>query len=82
MELTENKVSLIKRYPLEVLVVLLCAAVVFVVGGTLDNYNRIEKLNTEFKTHLQDDNRVMLDIIGKNTLIMQRNTEALEKINK
>lgn len=72
MELTQEKVSIIRKYPLETLVVLLCVAIGFISAGTISNYSKIDELNVEFKAHLEKDNERMLDVIQKNTAVMEQ----------
>ena len=72
MELTQEKVSIIRKYPLETLVVLLCVAICFISAGTISNYSKIDELNVEFKVHLEKDNERMLDVIQKNTAVMEQ----------
>ena len=76
IQINEKKLSLIKRYPMEVLVVVLLLAVVYVISRQGATENKVDKLQDEMKAYLQTDRIKTVDAIFNNTETM-RNTNNL-----
>lgn len=82
MEYNQQKLSLIRRYPLETLV----AFMLLGMGGLAKWVVEIQKdvnINaTELKSYLKTDNTAMIKIIENNTKVLDRVADKLEKSEK
>jgi hypothetical protein len=73
----ENKLSLVRKYGLEVLVIALLFAVVILFHGQSDNATKIEVLQTEMKTYLKDDRKILIETVEENTATLKAVQQTL-----
>lgn len=71
MELSQKNISIIKRYPTETLVFLQGAAIVFLGTWILKLDSKIDSLQLETKTFLQQDHRQMVEALNRNTAVLE-----------
>lgn len=83
VELKEENLSLMRRYPLEVLITALFLCVSVLSGVVYSNTSNIEKLHKEFETYVREDNKLLIEVVNKNTIILnQLNDEIIFKKRK
>lgn len=80
ININQEKLSLIRRYPLEILVFMLCLALSFVSAVVYQLDQKTDVLQAEFKTYLMQDNKDLRDLIHSNTEALDRNSKIMEKL--
>jgi hypothetical protein len=73
--LTQQKLSLIRKYPFE----LLCVALALCVGYLFISFLGLQ---TEFRTYVITQGMKQTDIITNNTTVVQENTKVIQKNNE
>lgn len=79
MELQENKLSVMRRYPLETLITALFMAVSVLCGYVIKNANDIENLHTKMHEYMKEDAKVMITTIENNTRAFEQLQKDIEK---
>jgi hypothetical protein len=78
----EKKLSLLSKYPREVLMLLLIVGMTLLWKDGQDTKYKVEVLQSEMKTYLKEDGKRMLEILQENTLVMKEVKVILIQNNK
>ena len=78
-KLDETQLSLMRKYPLEVLITALFLCVAVLAGVVYNNNEKIENLHDRFQQFLQDDNKMIREALQKNTDAINRFLDKSEK---
>jgi hypothetical protein len=68
--LTEKKVSIIRKYPVETLVSILIAAVGFISWRQAGTEKKVDQLQVEMKGYLHEDRRELIKTLEKTNDVM------------
>lgn len=74
VELNENKLSVMRKYPLETLVTAMFLAISVLTGVVYSNTKEIKELHISIETSAKEDTKVLL-------LALEKNTEALNRLS-
>lgn len=77
--INEHKASIIRKYPIETLVIMLAFAVSVLTFGVIQNNNKIEALHNEFNQYVKDDNKVLIETLDKTNATMEKTNMIIEK---
>jgi hypothetical protein len=75
MDLKEENLSIMRRYPLETLITALFLCVTVLSGVVYSNTKQIEELHEKVENHWKEDSKILLEALN-------RNTEALNDFKK
>lgn len=78
MEMNEKQASLIRNYSIEVMVMLLCTAVVFLTAWIYKLDGKLDYMNTEIKNYMRTDNAQVIQLVIENKDLLKQNIEALK----
>lgn len=78
MEMNEKQASLIRNYSIEVMVMLLCTAVVFLTAWIYKLDGKLDYMNTEIKNYMRTDNAKVIQLVTENKDLLKQNIEALK----
>lgn len=78
MEMNEKQASLIRNYSIEVMVMLLCTAVVFLTAWIYKLDGKLDYMNTEIKNYMRTDNAQVIQLVTENKDLLKQNIEALK----
>jgi hypothetical protein len=73
-ELKQDQLSLVRKYPLETLVTFMLVAIISIVSFVFKLSSKVDTINEKMTHYLLEDRKEMITII-------ERNTEAINKIN-
>ena len=80
--INEHKASVIRKYPMEILVALLCMSVTFLSWHQMKTDDKLDSLQGEMKGYLHDDRQTLIKSIDKNTDVMQDVKAYLQSTKK
>lgn len=78
MELNERKATLIRNYSVEVMVMLLCTAVVFLTAWIYKLDGKTDAMNAEIKSYMRNDNAQVIQLVTETKDLLKQNIEALK----
>lgn len=78
----EHKASIIKKYPTEVLILILCFAFSCVTGWLYHTDSKVDALQVEMKTYLHEDRKVLIETLDKTNETMEKTNTIIENFNK
>ena len=78
MEMNEKQASLIRNYSIEVMVMLLCTAVVFLTAWIYKLDGKLDYMNTEIKNYMRTDNAQVIQLVTESKDLLKQNIEALK----
>lgn len=78
MEINEKQASLIRNYSIEVMVMLLCTAVVFLTAWIYKLDGKLDSMNSEIKSYMRTDNAQVIHLVTETQDLLKQNIEALK----
>lgn len=75
--LDEKKLRILKDYPSEILVGILIISIVGLWGKMVGMESKIDGLQVEIKTYMNEDRKVLLQTLDNTTEAMKQNTNTL-----
>lgn len=79
MELKENQLSIMRRYPLETLITALFLCIGVMTTAVYKNTQQIEELHDRMEKYQKEDSRILLSALEKNTEALNRFYQKSEK---
>lgn len=76
--MNEKQASLIRNYSIEVMVMLLCTAVVFLTAWIYKLDGKLDYMNTEIKNYMRTDNAQVIQLVTETKDLLKQNIEALK----
>jgi hypothetical protein len=81
-DIDEKKLSVIRRFPLETLIAAMAIAITYCIGVGYHNSEKIESLNTQMKTYLIEDRKILIQTLDNNTKALEDNSVLINKMSK
>jgi hypothetical protein len=74
----QQKLSLIRKYPLETLISVCIVAITTLWIKVINNETKVDNLNKEVKTYLSEDRKTLIEVVQENTSVMREIKEDLK----